>query len=38
MKIKEKLNIDEKLSYFLNDDGELGYGMYLAVPFQNFIK
>jgi len=33
-------NLDEndKLIYFLNNDGELGYGMYLAAACQNFIK
>ena len=33
----KKLSSEEKLIYFLNDDGELGYGMYLAAAFQNFI-
>ena len=36
MKPKE-LSKDDKLIYFLNDDGELGYGMYLASACQNFI-
>ena len=27
----------DQLSYFLNDDGELGFGMYLASACQNFI-
>ena len=31
------LNSNDKLIYFLNDDGELGYGMYIASAFQNFI-
>ena len=34
------IDLDEKhtLIYFLNDDGELGYGMYLAAACQNFIE
>ena len=28
----------EKLIYFLNDDNELGYGMYIAAAYQNFIS
>ena len=36
MKPKD-LNKDDKLIYFLNDDGELGYGMYIAAACQNFI-
>ena len=28
---------NDSLIYFLNDDGELGYGMYLAAAYQNFI-
>ena len=37
-KMKPKdLNKDDKLIYFLNDDGELGNGMYLAAACQNFI-
>ena len=31
------LNSEKKLIYFLNDDGELGYGMYIASACQNFI-
>ena len=33
----KNLDEDDKLIYFLNDDGELGYGMYLAAAGQNFI-
>ena len=33
----KKLNEKDKLIYFLNDDRELGYGMYLAAACQNFI-
>ena len=36
MKVKDLQKGDE-LIYFLNDDGELGYGMYLASACQNFI-
>jgi hypothetical protein len=34
------IDLDEEktLIYFLNDDGELGYGMYLAAACQNFIE
>ena len=34
------IDLDEtkNLIYFLNDDGELGYGMYLAAACQNFIE
>jgi hypothetical protein len=36
--MKEKdLSPNDYLIYFLNDDGELGYGMYLAAACQNFI-
>jgi len=37
--IMKQKNLDENdtLIYFLNDDGELGYGMYLAAACQNFI-
>ena len=34
---KKDLGSNDKLVYFLNDDGELGYGMYLAAAGQNFI-
>ena len=34
----KKLDENESLIYFLNDDGELGYGMYLAAACQNFIE
>ena len=37
MKPKD-LDENDSLIYFLNDDGELGYGMYLAAAYQNFIK
>ena len=37
MKIKTISKYDS-LSYFLNDDGELGHGMYLAAACQNFIS
>ena len=33
----KKLSSDDKLIYFLNDDNEIGYGMYLAAACQNFI-
>ena len=33
----KNLEKDEKFIYFLNDDGELGYGMYIASACQNFI-
>ena len=36
MKPKDLKDTDQ-LIYFLNDDGELGYGMYLAAAGQNFI-
>ena len=36
MKVKD-LNSNDKLIYFLNDDGELGNGMYIAAAAQNFI-
>jgi hypothetical protein len=32
------LRKEDQLIYFLNDDGELGYGMYLASACQNFIS
>ena len=36
--MKEKdLSANDELIYFLNDDGELGNGMYLAAACQNFI-
>ena len=34
----KSLNPNDKLIYFLNDCGELGYGMYLASACQNFIE
>jgi hypothetical protein len=36
MQIKE-LDSEDKLSFFLNDNGELNNGMYLAAACQNFI-
>ena len=32
------LSKDKELAYFLNDDGELGKGMYIATAYQNFIE
>jgi AAA15 family ATPase/GTPase len=34
------INLDENstLAYFLNDDGEIGKGMYIAAAYQNFIN
>ena len=37
MEVKN-LDHNDKLIYFLNDNGELGYGMYLAAACQNFIE
>ena len=34
----KNLNIEDKLAYFLNDDKEIGYGMYCAAAFENFIE
>ena len=34
----KKLDENEPLIYFLNDDGEFGCGMYLAAACQNFIE
>ena len=34
---KKDLNENDKLIYFLNDDGEIGYGMYIAAALDNFI-
>ena len=34
----KKLTSEDTLIYFLNDDNELGYGMYLAAACQNFIS
>jgi len=34
----KKLKADDKLIYFLNDDNELGNGMYIAAACQNFIS
>ena len=34
----KNLSSEDPLIYFLNDDGELGYGMYLAAACQNFIS
>ena len=34
--IKE-FNSNDKLGFFLNDNGDLGYGLYLAAACQNFI-
>ena len=36
MEIKS-LTMKDELIYFLNDDNEIGYGMYLAAAYQNFI-
>ena len=33
----KELSENDKLIYFLNDDGEIGNGMYLAAACQNFI-
>ena len=32
------LNENKSLAFFLNDDGELGKGMYIASAYENFIK
>ena len=32
------LDENKSIAYFLNDDGEIGKGMYIASAFQNFIK
>ena len=32
------LDENDSLIYFLNDDGELGYGMYLPAAYQKFIQ
>ena len=37
MQVKN-LDINDKLIYFLIDNGELGFGMYLAAACQNFIE
>ena len=37
MEIK-KLTEDDKLIYYLNDANEVGYGMYIASAYHNFIK
>ena len=38
-KMDEKnLNEDSELIYFLNDENEQGFGMYLAAAYENFIK
>ena len=37
MKVKS-LSKDDKLAYFLNDNNEQDYGMYIAAAYQNFIK
>ena len=34
----KKLRANDKLIYFLNDDNELGNGMYIAAAYQNFIE
>jgi hypothetical protein len=34
----KSLNANDKLIYFLNDNGELLFGMYLAAACQNFIE
>ena len=36
MKPKE-ISQNDTISFVLNDDGELGYGMYIAAAYQNFI-
>ena len=33
----KKLKANDKLIYFLNDDSEMGYGMYIAAACQKFI-
>ena len=33
-----ELDENKSIAYFLNDDGELGYGMYIASACQNFIS
>ena len=35
---KKDLNDKTELAYFLNDDNELGYGMYIAAGYEHFIK
>jgi hypothetical protein len=35
---EKQLKSDDPLIYFLNDDNELGYGMYIAAACQNFIN
>ena len=38
-KMEEKeLSEEDKLIYFLNDDSEQGFGMYIAAAYQNFIN
>ena len=37
MPIKDIFDTDQ-LSYVLNDDGELYFGMYIAAAYQNFIE
>ena len=32
------LNENQKVAYFLNDDGDMGKGMYIAAAYQNFIE
>jgi len=32
------LNENMEIAYFLNDDGDMGKGMYIAVAYQNFIE
>ena len=32
------LNENQKVAYFLNDNGDMGKGMYIAAAYQNFIE
>ena len=34
----KSLTKNDKLAYFLNDNNEQGYGMYIAAAYQNFIE
>ena len=38
MEVKQKFTKKDALINFLNDEGELGNGMYLAAACQNFIS
>ena len=35
---EKKLSTNDELAYFLNDNNEPGYGMYIAAAFEYFIK